>query len=544
VSSSRLLIPIILALLVFWAGWPALHREPWDPDETRYLQVTQELMDSRNPLVLTFNRQPYADKPPLFFWLLTLPVAVFGSDSALAGIVPSLAALLALAGVTRRLGEHAGLEPEAAQWGAILTVTTLLPATLGGGCRMDLVFTLLCALALDRLVALAGDEPRGSKDHLLLWLWIALGVLTKGPLAIALPLLAAVALAAFDARPLRRAVAGWGPLLALLLVGAWLVPAALLAGGTWFETIAIHQTTGRLVSSFAHREPWWYHLATVPLTMLPWSPAALLAGVVAFTQPHALPGRARVLAIYPITTLGLLSLLSGKMLLYPLPLFPAACTVAAWWLVRRPLGPAQRTATAVGGVILCCVGTALALMATRRPDVALSPVTASLLGLSLAVPGGLALVGALTRRQVWAAGSLALGVPIFVAVGLQTLVPSFDRLLSLRPFARALTEVEGDIELPGLAYGKIQPGFVLFTGRAFELIDRPDKLHHALDAGRVVAINVKAANRLTREGVGGWHSVAEVPYRHTKILLIAADEPRPMPTPASHSVQTLPARPP
>lgn len=517
--NRRLLLWLATGLVLFGAVAASVSRSPWDPDETRYLEVVRELLETGNPLLLTSNGEPYPDKPPLFFWLLAPPVAVFGATSTLTGVLPSLLALPLLAAVAVRLGRAAGLAPPTARLGGLLAVTCLLPALLSAACRMDLPFAVVSALALDRLVALAtGDDPRRRRDHLLLWLWLGLGILTKGPIALALPLLTAAAVAPRDPRPLRHALAGPGPLLAMALVAAWLIPAGLAAGSAWVHEIVVTQTAGRMASSFAHREPWWYHLATVPATLLPWSPAVLAGLAATLSRRRSTPTPVLMLATYSIVTLVVLSLVSGKTLLYPLPLFVPACLVAARWLDEAPAGWSRRSTVAVGAGVTLLVGAGLAVVVAPRPDMALTPVATMLLGTSLAAPAAAALLA--VRHLERALSALALAVPCFLAVGLQTLVGPFDRMLSLEPFATALAKVEPGEVRPGLAYGKLQPGFVLFSGRRFELLEQPVALERALAEGRAVAINVKEARRLERELGIDLPVAAEVPYRHTTILLL------------------------
>jgi len=517
--NRRLWLGLAVSLALVGAVTAALSRAPWDPDETRYLVVARELVEAGNPLLLTFNGTPYPDKPPLFFWLLAPAVALLGATSTLAAVLPSLVALPLFAAAVARLGRTAGLEAGTSRLGALLAATALLPALLAAACRMDLPFAVLTALALDRLVALAADDDsHRRRDHLLLWLWLGLGVMTKGPVALALPLGAAALVAVRDPGPLRRALAGPGPLLAVALVAAWLVPAGLAAGRGWVLEIVVNQTAGRMASSFAHREPWWYHLATVPATLLPWSPA-VLAGLAATLSRHRrAPTPVLLLAAYPVVTLVLLSLVSGKTLLYPLPLFAPACLVAARWLIAAPSGPARRAAVAAGASAMLLVGCGLAIVVAPRPDMALRPAAAALLCASVAAPAAAALIT--VRRLDRSIAALALAAPCLLAVGLQTLVGPFDRMLSLAPFGAALARLEPDQALPGIAYGKLQPGFVLFSGRRFELLDEPAALARALGNGRAVAINVKEARRLESEHGLRLPVAAELPYRHTTILLL------------------------
>lgn len=520
-SVPRGLTSAVLLLVIVGALWAAMHRDPWDPDETRYLQVTRELIQSGNPFFLRYNTDAYTEKPPIFFWTLVPFVAVFGADSAVAGMLPSLIAWLLLGLATRRLGRAADLSPEVCRWGSLLFVSALLPVVLAGGCRMDMLFALWCTLALERLVRLADRREQKNPHQLYFWLWIGLGVLTKGPLAILLPLLPAMILGRAGWRAARRAFSGWGPLLAIALVLAWLVPAALTGGREWLETIVIHQSAGRAVSSFAHRSPWWYHMATVPLTLMPWSLLALLGTVAAFSQAHALRDGGRIMAAYPVAGLAFLSLLSGKTFLYPLPLFPAACLVAAWWLTRSPDHLAQRLALGVSALTPLALGLGLVLFVAPRPDMNLSTLSTALVAAGLILPAGISLVTNVGRDVKLALASLLLTIPLFSVLGLSQLVPPFNRLLSLRPFAAAYAAADSSAEGPGIAYAKIQPGFVLFSNRPFHALKTPAELARALAAGRAVAIDAKTARRVSRESQLSWTVSARVPYRHSEVLVIA-----------------------
>ena len=104
-----------------------------------------------------------------------------------------------------------------------------------------------------------------------------------------------------------------------------------------------------------------------------------------------------------------------------------------------------------------------------------------------------------------AIAALALTIPLFVAVGLQPVVGPFNRLLSLRPFAAAYNGASEGSAAPGLAYGKIQPGFILFTGRRFELLTSAERLEQALQAHLE------------------YRELARVSYRHSAVLVIASD---------------------
>jgi len=522
-SVPRGLKALIALILLAGAVLAAAHRDPWDPDETRYLQITREMIEDGNVWLPHLGGEPYSDKPPLFFWLLIPFVALLGADSAVAGMMPSLLAFIGLLIATARLGRVSGIEPRAVEWGVIMLGSSLLPAILLGGCRMDLLLALWCTLALEQLIA--GARPSSSpRHHWLLWLWIGLGVLTKGPVALALPLIAAIALATEDRRALRLFVRGPGILLALGMVAVWLIPAGIVAGPEWLETILLHQTAGRLTESFAHQEPWWYHLATVPLTLLPWSILIPPAAAAALSRRQALPAPGRLIAIYPLVTVLFLSLLSGKTFLYPLPMFAPACLIGAWWLLRDPGRWSRRAALAAAGLMAAALGVALWIVVAPHDDMSLGPIQTAVLSLSIGIPGLVAVAAGASGRLRSAAISLALAVPLLVGIGLQPVIAGFNDLLSLRPFGRALTAARQQAPGPVAAYGKLQPGYLLFSDEPLELLENPPRLRQVLDQRGVVAINSKDASRLQDELDLPWKVLAEVPYRHSTILLVTGSQ--------------------
>ncbi len=518
----RTLTAVVVLLVLLASVWTAVHRAPWDPDETRYLEVSREMLESGNPFFLLFNGQPYAHKPPLYFWILTPAVALLG-PTALAGALPSLLGWILLGIGAWRLARAADLPFPVIEWAPAVTMTAVLPVLLSIGCRMDLLFAAFCTLALERLVLLASHHRSRRSDHLMLWMWLGLAVLTKGPLALVLVLLPPVFLGRRGLEVLGRALRGPGFLVALAIVGVWLVPAALHGGWSWFLDVVIHQSAGRAVASFAHREPWWYHLAVVPMTLLPWSLAALAGTVAVFGQRHVLDRRGRLIAVYPVAGLLFLTLLSGKTLLYPLPLFPAACIVAVWWLERQPEGRYQRIALGATALLSGGIGIALAYVVRHRPELSFSPTGAVILGASLALPSLLALVmvviGAIRPAMV----AMSLAFPLFALLGMTQIVPQADRLLSLRPFGVAYNAADTSTEEPGLVWEHLNPGYVFFTHRTFRTMDSVQELRNALEGGRAVAINVKSARRLRQRWALKWREASRIPYRHTEILIITGE---------------------
>src|SRR3954469_18284267 len=66
-----------LALLLMGIGLGM--RDPWPADEPRFALVAQDMLRSGDWLIPRVGGDLYADKPPVFFWLLAASMALTGS---------------------------------------------------------------------------------------------------------------------------------------------------------------------------------------------------------------------------------------------------------------------------------------------------------------------------------------------------------------------------------------------------------------------------------------------------------------------------------
>jgi hypothetical protein len=76
-----------LGLLLIGAGFGL--RDPWPADEPRFALVAQDMLRSGDWLIPRIGGDLYADKPPLYFWLMAASMAITGS-LRLGFLVPSL----------------------------------------------------------------------------------------------------------------------------------------------------------------------------------------------------------------------------------------------------------------------------------------------------------------------------------------------------------------------------------------------------------------------------------------------------------------------
>jgi 4-amino-4-deoxy-L-arabinose transferase-like glycosyltransferase len=243
-------------------------------DETRYAAVAWEMWLRGDFLVPHLNGEPYHHKPPLLFWLIHAGWAVFGvNEWSMRLISPIFAAGTLL--LAHRLGRALWpSRPQVADMAPDIVLASLLFTYFASALMFDVMLAFFVALGLLGLVR-AWRSGGGVAGFVMLALGMGGALFAKGPVAL-LHLLPLALFAPWWMReqrpPWRRWYAGVGlaVLGAAALILAWAVPAGLSGGAEYRNAIFWGQTANRMVSSFAHRAPWWAYLAWLPLILAPW----------------------------------------------------------------------------------------------------------------------------------------------------------------------------------------------------------------------------------------------------------------------------------
>lgn len=324
---DALWLAALLALLVL----VGLFRPLLPIDETRYAGVAWEMWARGDFLVPFRNGVPYHHKPPLLFWLIHAGWALFGVNEWWPRLISPLFAAATLwlcARLARRLWpERVDVAPMA----AYILLASLLYSYFASALMFDTMLAFFVALGLYGLVraAYSGGGAGG-------FAWFALGLggalYAKGPVAL-LHLLPAALLAPWW---LREAAPDWRRwylrvLLSLLggaaLILAWAIPAGIAGGEAYRNAIFWGQTAGRMTHSFAHRAPWWYYFAYLPIMLAPWLLwprwwAGLQRGLMRESG-------VRLCALVMLVCLLAFTLISGKRWHYLLPEFVPFALLAA-----------------------------------------------------------------------------------------------------------------------------------------------------------------------------------------------------------------------
>ncbi len=431
-----------LAVLLFFCR---LHTPLLEPEEVRYAEIPRQMLAADRWLVPVLHGQDYLDKPPLFYWLVMASYRLFGVAEWSARLVPGLIGVLTVAVVygwgRRALGPRAALAaslvlclcPEFVYRGRMLTMNGLL-----GLCTT-------AALAAGH-VARLGPRPRWG------W-WLAagaatgLGLLTKGPVALALVAPPLAAAGWLDRRLARVGLVGWAAFLlaALAVAGPWYVTVAnrcpeFTGYFFWFHNVV------RYTAPFDHAKPVWSYVPQLLLGMLPWTLLLVpLARLLARRRGSAAARRPGALGVALLAAgwgFAFFSLAGSKRPAYLVPVLPPlalalGCTLdllqprarlaPAWaWLWRQRSALAYRATALVltAGVVIG--GLALAA-GIRKAERAAPPAAAAAVGLV-----------ALARLGRGRANWLAAGGATFVLLWSAThdLLPGYAGRFSLKRVAR------------------------------------------------------------------------------------------------------------
>src|SRR2546428_6230297 len=242
-SSPARLWPLVgscaLLLLLGVSPWGL-----WERDEGRYADVAREMLARRDFITPRINGAVFLDKPPLVYWVIAASLALWGSGEAGArfGLTLFAAGILL---VTRRIGillfdrrrANIALMVLASSVG-FFAASHLL--TLDLGLAFFVSLSLLCFLKGSR----AG--PGGALWYLGMFAATAGGLLTKGPIAVVLPVMTLAGFLTLRGEWRRARELPWvrGTLLFLSIALPWYI-AVSMANPEFIRYFFVHEHLAR-----------------------------------------------------------------------------------------------------------------------------------------------------------------------------------------------------------------------------------------------------------------------------------------------------------
>ena len=315
----------LIALFALYYLLPLNFRLLWQPDETRYAEISREMLATGDWVVPHFLGLRYFEKPVAGYWMIALSQAVFGDNLFGVRFVSALSTGLSVMLcylIARRLWN----EPRKSFACALLYMSFTVVAGQAGYANLDPQFTFWVNLSLVALWFALDSVSRGRRliGWALLGLACGMGFLTKGFLAWLLPVLIALPWMIWQRR--WRELLRYGAV-AIALAIAVSLPWALAVHAQepdYWRFFFWHEHIRRFAGDDAqHDAPWWFYLPMLVAFSLPW--AALLPS--ALKQAWQTRGQASIgfLLLWLLMPMLFFSLSNGKLPTYILPcLLPLA----------------------------------------------------------------------------------------------------------------------------------------------------------------------------------------------------------------------------
>jgi 4-amino-4-deoxy-L-arabinose transferase-like glycosyltransferase len=386
----------VLALGFDLGGYPL-----FDPDEGRNAEVAREMAASNDYLLPRLDGLPYLDKPVVYFAAAAAVMEVLGPTETAARLPAYLFTVATIAVVIafgrRRWGSDAG-------WLAGLALSSTLLVLVYA--RATIFDSALAFCTTAAILAFWDERP------VLAWAAIGLGAITKGPVAILIPLATLVPYSLLTGRRVRRLFPLAGIAVFALVALPWFLAVSLRIP-EFPHYVFVRETFERVTTTRFHRTaPVWYYLPIIPLAAFPWFVPALArikdwrwTWLARKVNPRA--QESILLICWVLGPLLFFTLNKSKLPQYMLPLMPAFAIAVARLLTRPEreggIGAARRAYATVAALL----GIALASLTLWLPaPIALTPAersaippTALALGIALLVSAALVWFAGAPQRQ-------------------------------------------------------------------------------------------------------------------------------------------------
>ncbi len=266
----RYTIIIFVGCVLFFPFLGHVHLFDWD--EINFAECAREMIVSKDYLRAQIDFMPFWEKPPLFIWMQVLAMKIFGVGEYAARFPNALVGVITL--VTLFYIGKRTVNEKMATWWVVLYIATWLPHFYFKSGIIDPTFNFFIFLAFYQVYVLRLTESK-ALHALLAGLFLGLAVLTKGPVAILVSVLAfAVYLA------INRGLNGYKLKHLFIIAVCALIPMLLWLGATiamhggaygkWF----IHEFITYQVRLFStedsdHGGPFFYHFLVLLIGCFP-----------------------------------------------------------------------------------------------------------------------------------------------------------------------------------------------------------------------------------------------------------------------------------
>lgn len=473
-------------------------------NELRYLSIVDEALRDGTLFAFHNHGAAYADKPPLYFWFMMAFRSLTGAHyMALIGLLTVIPAIVIMYIMNRWcFGRGASATRIAPPMLALLTCVMFAGGTVV--LRMDMMMTMFIVLALYTFWKIY-SQSGGKADRFLLPVWIFLAVFSKGAVGILMPLTVIIAFLAVERK---LGTTGrylgwrtWGIIAALTAV--WFAAVYMEGGSSYLDNLLFKQTVGRGVNSFHHKEPVWYYLRTIWYSAAPWSlfVAVMFVKTVARRDTRHDP-LLQFLTVTTVATFVVMSLVSSKIDIYLLPIYPFFIYAAFMAVERCGADGWVKASVIVPAAIFSCVFPALFFCRDLLPVIPRNIHLIYIGGGVLSLMSAAGIVMAVKGHVRASIASTAAGMLLCIFASSFTL-PCFNPYIGVSELAARGVETAQRRGVTEYAYYKFRgDNMDVFIGKELTAVEEFDDLVRLTESGTPTLLFVRGRELRREEELG------------------------------------------
>jgi len=533
---------VIVAGYLFMATRATL----WDRDEPRFARATAEMVESGDYLVPTFNGELRPDKPILIYWLMSLPMRLWGPTELacrfFAAVGTALTALLVFFIGKRLFDAQVGLTA------MVMLALSLMVLYIGSAATADAV---LLPFMVGQMAVFVGFRDSGRRVWAMLLMALAMGgaLLAKGPVGL-LPLLAILVLLWFDRRDASTRWRVWelglSTLAGIGLFLAWALPANAATHGEFLRRGIGHHVLARSAAPLEHHGGDFllylpYYLPVILVGFFPWT--LYMPAMVSVVGGRRLGGPwfRRLFFSWTLPLLMVMTLVATKLPHYILFMWPALALAGAgllWAWQHDRLSDKDRLWLQKGVWFFAPVAVIMTLgMAAVPWLLPLGTVWTSLV--CAAVMGGMS-AGAIhyhcSGRVMAGLRVLGAGMSVFMVLFCLGVVPKVEATKISPEIARIVRQETGP-ETPVATFKYEEPSLNFYIGRPIEPLKSPDAVLDWLARSRPGALIVPRdkleavlqGHDITPQVIGAKEGYNFAKGRRVNVVVVRRDHSQPLP---------------